>query len=138
MKRNISKNPAVSGCRVSLIGIIAIGAVIVFCLAGCPSGGGGDDDGGLPSNLRNTEWTQAPTPGSRVLAFKTSTIELDYSGKRRTFTVVSAVSNGKIEASEESAKDGLVTETFCESYTITGNTLKLTGKRSFSGDYTKK
>ncbi|MHB9292715.1 hypothetical protein Holit_01818 [Hollandina sp. SP2] len=110
-------------------------------------GGEGGDGVQLPANLRNTQWESGG--GTAVYDLEFGTDKVTRTGgmggaPERVYTVVSAVENGKILLKRSDGGDDRV---LCESYTVAGATLTLTGSgddfhtgsgtASSSGTYTK-
>jgi hypothetical protein len=115
---------------VMLISLLTLGLTLIGCPTEDDDSGGGNPPVDLPANLKNTSWVRPG--GGGTLDFKENTIETS-SGD---FGVWSAKENGKItvKLGDEDVWKYMDEETFCESYSISGDTLSLTG--TFTPDNT--
>jgi hypothetical protein len=118
-----------------LVCLLAFGLAFVSCDNGTTNPGG---DGNVPANLRNTKW-ERDNYTMEFTANQAIYIENRESGepRTRTFDIVSAAENGKIMGAERYGSYIDDEEEFCSSYSVSGNTLNLSGNRSFSGTWTR-
>ena len=124
---------------VSMIGalILIIGAVIL--ITGCPQAKGNAVGVQFPDDLRNTSWSHKTEIGGMVtnsitLEFGTNTLKYTANGIVANYTIISATKGGKIEISAGAGTKVVL----CESYSISGNTLTISGgMHSIGLKYTK-
>jgi|GEM_PF-6781157 lipoprotein len=108
---------------VSMIGALVVLISAVFMMTGCSQTVGVK----LPDDLRNTSWSYkmgiGGTPTNSItLEFGTNTLKYTEGGTVANLTITSATKGGKIVSS--AAGTELV---LCESYSISGNTLTMSG-----------
>ena len=128
---------------VSMIGALILIIGVVALITGCPqanSNNGGNTVGvQFPDDLRNTSWSHKTVISGMVmnsitLEFGTNTLKYTANGIVANYTIVSATKGGKIEISAEAGAKLVL----CESYSISGNTLTISGgMHSIGLKYTK-
>ena len=117
--------------KFTILKTIVIGIVFCLFLVGCDSDAGPK----WPSNINNTSWIS----GSYGFVFSSGnkmTI-VNGTGKsvtRTEHTLVSAVNNGKIVVKSDSTGKE---QTFCESYSVSGNKITTKGGLAGNGTYNK-
>ena len=147
--------------KVSLIGALVLIISAIVLITGCSqpnsnsgnisnNGGntgnnGGNNAGGntvgvqFPDDLRNTSWSHKTVISGMVmnsitLEFGTNTLKYTANGIVANYTIVSATKGGKIEISAEAGAKLVL----CESYSISENTLTISGgMHSIGLKYTK-
>ena len=127
---------------VSMVGTLVLIISAVTFISGCsqPNSNNGGNTVGVqfPDDLRNTSWSHKTEISGMVmnsitLEFGTNTLKYTAGGIVANYTIVSATKGGKIEIS---ARAGNVV--LCESYSISGNTLTMSGgMHSIGLKYTK-
>lgn len=121
---------------VSMIGMLVVLTCATFMMTGCPQNKGKIGGGvKLPDDLRNTSWTNKI--GGITLEFGTNSLKYTANGVVVDYTIISAVKGGKIEISA-GAGGASINQVLCESYSISGSTLTMSGgMHSIGLDYTK-
>ncbi|QEJ94291.1 hypothetical protein [Treponema phagedenis] len=138
---------------VSMIGALVLIISAVVLITGCPQPNGSKDkkentttkNGGntvgvqFPDDLRNTSWSHKTEIGgmvttSIILEFGTNTLKYTANGIVANYTIISATKGGKIEISAGAGPKVVL----CESYSISGSTLTISGgMHSIGLKYTK-
>jgi len=134
---------------VSMVGalVLIIGAVVLItaCSQANSNNGNTGNNGGntvgvqFPDDLRNTSWSHKTVISGMVmnsitLEFGTNTLKYTANGIVANYTIVSATKGGKIEISAEAGAKLVL----CESYSISENTLTISGgMHSIGLKYTK-
>ena len=134
---------------VSLIGVLIVMISTVAFMTACSqansnNGNTGNNGGNtvgvqFPDDLRNTSWSHKTKVGGMVtnsitLEFGTNTLKYTANGIVANYTIISATKGGKIEISAGAGN----TLILCESYSISGSTLTMSGGlHSIGLDYTK-
>ena len=128
---------------VSMIGALVLIISAIVLITGCsqPNSNNGGNTVGvkLPDDLRNTSWNHKTEIGgtftnSITLEFGTNTLKYTANGIVANFTIISATKGGKIEISAGAGTKVVL----CESYSISGSSLTMSGGMNSIGfDYTK-
>ena len=124
---------------VSMIGTLVLIISAVALVIGCPQAKGNTVGVQFPDDLRNTSWSHKTVISGMVtnsitLEFSTNTLKYTANGIVANYTIVSATKGGKIEISAGAGAKLVL----CESYSISGTTLTISGGIHTTGlDYTK-
>ena len=128
---------------VSMIGALVVIISAIVLITGCsqPNSNNGGNTVGVqfPDDLRNTSWSHKTEIGGMVtnsitLEFGTNTLKYTANGIVANYTIISATKGGKIEISAGAGTKVVL----CESYSISGNTLTISGgMHSIGLKYTK-
>ena len=124
---------------VSMIGALVVILGAVAFITGCPQAKGNAVGVQFPDDLRNTSWNHKTEIGGMVtnsitLEFGTNALKYTANGIVANYTIISATKGGKIEMSAGAGTKVVL----CESYSISGSSLTMSGGlHSIGLDYTK-
>ena len=124
---------------VSMIGALVVILGAVAFITGCPQAKGNAVGVQFPDDLRNTSWNHKTEIGGMVtnsitLEFGTNALKYTANGIVANYTIISATKGGKIEMSAGAGTKVVL----CESYSISGSSLTMSGGMNSIGfDYTK-